>query len=150
MQNMIGHLAGLILSKIWRAATQMHDVDFKQSSPLAQRLHQLIDLHFREPWTIAQYASQLNTTYHLLDKAARSSFGKPVKQIILERRILEAKRLLKFTIRSAENIAYELGFDDPAYFNRQFKSATGLAPGRWRTNRVGQLQNYPKKFNDDI
>jgi len=46
--------------------------------------------------------------------------------------MLEAKRLLKFTIRPAKEIAFELGFDDPAYFNRAFKKYSGLSPIAWR------------------
>ena len=100
--------------------------------PLAARLKLLIDQRFRKPLKIADIVKALNTTNHLVDRAARQSFGLPIKKLILERRMLEAKRLLKFTIRPAEDIAFELGFDDPAYFNRSFKKHTGTSPIAWR------------------
>jgi AraC family transcriptional regulator, transcriptional activator of pobA len=132
MQNSITHLAGVVIDFIARNAAHLDRAEVKHSHPLAERLRHLIDQNFRQKRTVEQYAIDLHTTYHILDKAARLGFSKPVKQLILERRLLEAKRLLKFTIRSAENIAFELGFDDPAYFNRQFKQSTGSAPGQWR------------------
>jgi len=45
-----------------------------------------------------------------------------VKDVVLERRLLEAKRLLTlFTIRPVEDIAFETGFGDPAYSSRFFR-----------------------------
>ena len=65
-------------------------------------------------------------------RATKRAFGSTIKSLIVQRRLQEAKRLLGFTIRSVEDIANELGFNDPAYFNREFKKHTGLAPGLWR------------------
>jgi AraC family transcriptional regulator, transcriptional activator of pobA len=126
------HLMGLSLSLIARLCSTSEEVQNSHVQTLAERLRKLIDTRYRDNWTIAQYVSALGSTPHLLDKAARTSFGKPVKHFILERRLLEAKRLLKFTIRSSEDIAAELGFNDPAYFSREFKKHTSMAPGTWR------------------
>ncbi|WP_342634308.1 helix-turn-helix domain-containing protein [Mesorhizobium hawassense] len=52
------------------------------------------------------------------------------------RRLVEAKRLLLFTIRTVEDIAYETGFNDPAYFSRFFRQAVSMAPAAWRRKRV--------------
>lgn len=123
---------GLSLSLIARLCSTSEEVQNSNVQTLAERLRKFIDTHYRDNWTIAQYVSALGSTPHLLDKAARTSFGKPVKHFILERRLLEAKRLLKFTIRSSEDIAAELGFDDPAYFSREFKKHKSVAPGTWR------------------
>lgn len=42
--------------------------------------------------------------------------------------MLEAKRLLLFTDKQAQEIAFELGYDDPAYFSRLFKKYIGVSP----------------------
>ena len=60
-----------------------------------------------------------------------------VRQAVNERRLVEAKRLLLFTIRTVEDIAYETGFNDPAYFSRFFSHAVGMAPSDWRRERGG-------------
>ena len=63
---------------------------------------------------------------------------------MLRRRLLEAKRLLLFTIRSVEEIAYEIGFRDPAYFSRFFKRYMGEAPGAYR-----RLRRALERVRDD-
>jgi AraC family transcriptional regulator, transcriptional activator of pobA len=126
------HLAGLAFNFIARHNSAPNKSGNTHFQSMAQRLRKLIDMRYRDNWTIAQYVEALGSTPHLLDKAARVSFEKPVKQLILDRRLLEAKRLLKFTIRSSEDIAAELGFRDPAYFSREFKKHTSMAPGTWR------------------
>jgi AraC family transcriptional regulator, transcriptional activator of pobA len=126
------YLTGLALSLIARVNSFSENDSKTQVQTLAERLRKLVDAHYRDNWGVGQYVKTLASTPHLLDKAARSSFEKSVKQLIMVRRLLEAKRLLKFTIRTSEDIATELGFNDPAYFSREFKKQTSMAPGIWR------------------
>ncbi|OLP45970.1 helix-turn-helix domain-containing protein [Rhizobium oryziradicis] len=102
---------------------------------LAQAFRRLVDSHFRKNWPVEHYISALGTTPHLLGKACRQAYGVSVKIFIDQRRLLEAKRLLLFTVRSVEDIAYEIGFHDPAYFSRFFNTRTGLPPGEWRNGQ---------------
>lgn len=102
---------------------------------LSQALRRLVDAHFRENWPIEHYVSALGTTQHLLGKSCRQAYGLSIKAFIDERRLLEAKRLLLFTVRSVEDVAYEIGFHDPAYFSRFFNRHTGLPPGEWRNEQ---------------
>ena len=46
--------------------------------------------------------------------------------------LLEAKRELVYTSAAVSEIAYALGFDDPAYFTRFFSKRTGMAPRTFR------------------
>lgn len=102
---------------------------------LALAFRQLADQHFRNNWRIEEYTLRLGTTHHLLEKAVGEVLGCSLKSAIAARRLVEAQRLLLFTNRSAENIAYELGFKDAGYFSRVFKRQTGEAPGQWRDRR---------------
>ncbi|QPC89774.1 helix-turn-helix domain-containing protein [Mesorhizobium sp. INR15] len=106
------------------------------SASLAQQLRRLVDAHFRENWPVDRYVEALGSTPHLLDKAAREVLGAGVKRIVSERRLLEARRLLLFTVRTVEDIAYEIGFDDPAYFSRFFRARAGEAPAAWRRKQL--------------
>lgn len=54
--------------------------------------------------------------------------------VVLDRRLIEARRLLRFTIRPVEDIAFSIGFKDPAYFSRFFRLHVGRSPSGWRTN----------------
>ena len=133
-------LVGLVQT-ILALVRRMSRADAQQTTPahaLGVALRRMIDGHYREDWTIARYAEELATTRHLLDKAARETFQKSVKAMILERRLVEAKRLLMFTIRSVEDIGRETGFDDPAYFSRFFRRHTGDSPTEWRARKLAQ------------
>jgi len=113
---------------------------FDTASPTVAQgmaLRRAIDQHYKEDWPVRRYVELLATTPHLLDKSAREVFGKTVKEMVLERRLLEAKRLLKFTIRPVEDIGRAIGFDDPAYFSRFFRKRTGEAPAAWRRRHLG-------------
>jgi hypothetical protein len=48
--------------------------------------------------------------------------------------IFEAKRLLVHTSLTAKEIAYDLGYNDPAYFSRLFQTRTGESPSGFRAN----------------
>ena len=52
--------------------------------------------------------------------------------MLQERLTLEARRLLLYSDESAENIGYSLGFEDPSYFSRFFRAATGRSPSEFR------------------
>lgn len=135
MEKMLASLAAAALTDVARL---VHDRPVKSGGlALATELRRLVDNHFRENWSIERYVDALGTTPHLLSKACRIAFGLSVKEFINSRRLLEAKRLLLFTVRSAEDIAYEIGLKDAAYFSRFFRHHTGLPPSEWR-------EQYPR------
>ncbi|MBB6468447.1 transcriptional regulator GlxA family with amidase domain [Aminobacter lissarensis] len=87
-----------------------------------------VEAHYPEPWLVDGYVEALATTPHLLDKAARQVLGMSVKDVVLELRLLEAKRLLMFTIRPVEGIAFETGFGDGLIFHAFFAAAAATRP----------------------
>ncbi|HEX5958539.1 MAG TPA: helix-turn-helix domain-containing protein [Hyphomicrobiaceae bacterium] len=136
-------LAAAVLGEVRRLSQAMRSQPRAQPdgpAPLAARLRSLVDRHFRDDWPVARYAAELRTTPYLLGQACRKAFGLTVKRLIIERRLLEAKRLLLFTIRTLDDIAGEVGVNDPAYFSRLFRNRTGLAPTDWRQQQTGRLQ----------
>jgi AraC-like DNA-binding protein len=58
--------------------------------------------------------------------------SKTTSEVVQERIILEAKRLLAHTGLNVSEISYKLGFKDNSYFGRYFKKAVGLSPDRYR------------------
>lgn len=129
-------LIGVVLSLMARLGGS---AALPQASPtvaLALALRSAIDRHYRSDWPVGRYVELLATTPHLLDKAAREVFGLTIKELLLARRLLEAKRLLMFTIRSVEDVGREVGFEDPAYFSRFFRKRMGEAPAAWRRRNL--------------
>ncbi|MCM2451198.1 helix-turn-helix domain-containing protein [Agrobacterium vitis] len=132
-----GHAASLaaLVAVATNDLASLDHAPAKGGNGLAQTFRRLVDAHFRENWPVEHYVSALGTTQHLLGKSCRQAYGLSVKAFIDERRLLEAKRLLLFTVRSVEDVAYEIGFHDPAYFSRFFNNRTGLPPGEWRNGQ---------------
>lgn len=95
-------------------------------------LRRLIESHFREHWQVAQYADALNISTSTLNRVCHESLGAGAKSVILSRVIAEAKRRLTYTQQPLDQIAYYLGFKDPAYFSRQFKKSENISPSEYR------------------
>jgi AraC family transcriptional activator of pobA len=129
-------LIGVTLSHIARLSPETKNATASSDASLALGLRRLVDTHFRDSWPVDRYVEALATTPHLLDNAAHAVLGTGVKRVVSERRLLEAKRLLLFTVRTVEDIAYEIGFDDPAYFSRFFRERVGEAPAAWRRKQL--------------
>tara|TARA_R110002126_G_scaffold178171_1_gene327143 strand:- start:329 stop:934 length:606 start_codon:yes stop_codon:yes gene_type:complete len=85
--------------------------------------------------TVKNYADQLHLTVEKLNKLCKENYGQNPKNIILEKKITEAKRLLYFTDLSVKEIAFQLGFEDSSYFSRIFKLKTNLSPSKFKSTR---------------
>ena len=72
------------------------------------------------------YAKKLNISTPYLNECVKRTTGYSVSQHIQQRVILEAKRLLYYSDKSAKEIAAELGYDDYPYFSRLFCKVAGV------------------------
>ncbi|MDF7813870.1 AraC family transcriptional regulator [Hymenobacter sp. YC55] len=103
------------------------------SPSLSARLQAGIEHHYKTLRDVAAYARLLHLSANHLNTVIKAQSGKTVLQHLHERQLLEAKRLLYHTERSVKEIAFELGFQDAAYFTRFFKRLTGVTPLHYRT-----------------
>ena len=104
--------------------------------PTLLRLRGLIEAHFREWHRPSQYATALHISGSALARLTGRHLHKTPTELIMERLLLEAKRLLHFTTMSVKEIAFHLGFGDFGYFGRLFKKHAGVTPTEYR-HRVG-------------
>jgi AraC family transcriptional activator of pobA len=102
------------------------------SYSLAKRFTMLIEDHYLDFGAIRQYADALCVSERQLNEAVKRSVGRTASQLVQERIALEAKRLLSNTGMGIAEIAFQLNFEDPAYFARFFKKRTGCTPGDFR------------------
>jgi len=109
-----------------------------------QRFLQVLELHFREHWNVADYAKALGVSERRLGSAVLRATGKPPLTIIHERVLREACMRLEQSPLGVAQIAYGLGFRDPAYFSRFFKRYMGEAPGGYR-----RLRRAHERLRDD-
>ncbi|KLN96259.1 4-hydroxyphenylacetate catabolism regulatory protein HpaA [Moellerella wisconsensis] len=103
---------------------------------LFQRFNQLIDHHYHQHLSVPEYADKLGITESRLKDMCRRFANRPPKRLILDRILREAKRLLLFSDSPVFEIAYRLGFKDPAYFARFFNRSVGSSPSVWRDNNL--------------
>lgn len=99
---------------------------------LTYQFKRLLDAHFLQWKTVADYAEHLGITAKHLTEVVKEETGFTALQVIHERLLRESQYLLKHSSRSVKECAYLLGFDDPAYFTRFFKSHTGISPNLYR------------------
>ncbi len=112
------------------------DLLAQQTGPLGsviyQRFLQLVELHFRDHWPVRDYAAAMGVTTRRLESAAQRDAGESPRSVIQRKLLSEACLRLAHSPLSVTEVAYGLGFRDPAYFNRFFRKLTGKAPGEWR------------------
>lgn len=99
---------------------------------LFRNFGRLVEIHFREKHTVTDYADLLNVAPKTLsNKFHKLQLDSP-NDIIKNRIMLEAKRLLSYTDLSIKEIAHQLGYEDTAYFNRLFAQKNGVSPTVFR------------------
>lgn len=103
-----------------------------KDSLLLGRFRALLEQHYRQHWSVAQYAEALHVSTSTLSRACHQFFNENPKSIIQQRLLSEAKRRLMYTRQSNEEIAFTLGFKDHAYFARFFKKLEGVTAGVYR------------------
>jgi len=86
--------------------------------------------------TPTDYADSLSIHVNSLNRSVKEITGKTTTQQITSRIIHEANALLKHTDWNVSEIAYGLGFEEPAYFTNYFKKQTGMTPNAVRTSVV--------------
>lgn len=104
----------------------------ESAQQLIQRFNQLLELHFTKVHKVNEYADQLGLTPNHLSDSLKKISGKTAGELIHQRIMLEAKRLLLHSSLATKEIAYQLGFNDPSYFSRFFKTNTGSSPENFR------------------
>ncbi len=88
------------------------------------------DLTFRHD--VVDYAKVLNYSARTISRACQQVTGQSAKQVLTDRLVLEAKRLLTHTDSPAATISNQLGFSEPTNFTKFFTRNTGHSPSGYR------------------
>ena len=132
----LASLAGLLAA--WFARALAADAALaagaapRAGADLLARFQALVERDYRRPRPLSDYAKTLGVTPTHLSRVARALTGASASRLILERRLLEARRALAYTSMQVAEIAYMLGYSDPAYFARVFARAAGEPPSAFR------------------
>ncbi|MFD2551266.1 helix-turn-helix domain-containing protein [Bizionia sediminis] len=92
----------------------------------------LVEQNFKTHHSVTEYAKRLGLSPKSLTKHLQLIGASTPSQVIKKRLVLEAKRQLVYSDASVKQIAFNLGFTDPAYFSRFFTKATSQSPLQYK------------------
>lgn len=134
-QDKIMNLLDIIHIEIARKYSETHLYEAHSYNVKIKMFETVLENNFRIEKAPSFYASQLAITLKHLNRICNEMLQKTTTEVITDRIILEAKRMLmdkKFTVNE---IATRLGFDDYSYFTRLFKKHTRMTPTDFRISK---------------
>lgn len=142
LEEMVRVLLKQVIIKATRICQHMKgatDLSAQQDSGFCRFFIQLVERNFFKHHDVASYANILNINAKALNKRVCKHSSYTPNEIIKQRIILEAKRLLVYTHLSVKEIGYKLGYEDPSYFIRFFSKQVKTAPQTFRLHFQGSF-----------
>ena len=130
--SILSNLLKSMLLVIEREKRKNAEVDEKPDNSNYLKFRNLLENNFHKKWTVFDYAKELTISTKTLNSIVKSEIGTTVSQVISDRIILEAKRKLTHSNSYINQIAFDLGFNDPYYFTKFFKKHVKCSPAEFR------------------
>lgn len=105
------------------------------SQKIFMQFRLMIEQYYTEMHSVKDYAAKMNISTQYLNRSVSECTAHSPLQLITNRIILEAKRQLRYSDLQIKQIAFNLGYEDPSYFVKQFKRETGMLPGDFRIHK---------------
>lgn len=127
------HITGLLaemMKQCWKRGGERSDSSLRRTS---SPVREYIEENFaKEEMSLETLAARFNYNKFYLARRFKEEYGMTVNQFITQKRVTEAKHLLRFSDLNIAEIAKASGFDDPNYFARVFKAVEGIPPKVFR------------------
>ena len=105
----------------------------QQEDAFLKKVKDIMQNHLSDPqFSITQLAQKIALSNTQLHRKVVALTGQPPIKLMKTMRINKAKELLLTTTSTISEVAYQVGFSDPSYFSKTFKSAQGLSPKDYR------------------
>jgi AraC family transcriptional regulator, transcriptional activator of pobA len=124
--------AVLLWAQRWREGQLEEGGATRTDLQLYQEFQEVLERDYAANHDAGHYAAELGVTTGTLSRLLTKLTGQSTKQLIQDRLILEAARLLRFSDLSIKEIAARLGFSDQFAFSKAFKRQRGEAPADFR------------------
>ena len=136
-QNRLVLMESYMQSFLFHIAFLDNTVNLNNNRNVVQfiELIKLVDRHFIANREVVFYANKLNISEKRLNDVCKKLSGKTTKQFIQERLVLEIKKEIKLGTKSLKEIAFDLGFNESAYFTRFFKQQTSMSPSEFKDDK---------------
>lgn len=123
----------ILVSALLHEHENMYAISYSERSDQnLQNIRKYLDTHYTEKITLDLLANLFFINKFYLTRIFREKFGISITGYLLQLRITHAKKLLRFTDLSIEEISHECGINDANYFSRVFKKVEGTTPGLFR------------------
>lgn len=122
----------IMCTRIYKTQTKLDTIP-SSDSDLIREFNFLVEQHFKEKHSVAEYAKMLNKSPKTLSNLFGKIHDKTPLKLIQDRLMLESRRLLRYTDTPISEIGYAIGFQDIQSFSRFFKKNQGQAPSEYRT-----------------
>ena len=119
------------------ARTDHRDAD-DPDQLLYRRFTGVLERDYMRHHDATHYAGELRVPQAALSRALSHVTGRTTKELITDRRMLEAARLLRFSAMAVGEIAFRARYGDQLYFSRAFKREFGEAPSAYRERTRGR------------
>lgn len=127
-------------NRLTKSKNEILETAIGSDIPIVKEFKFLVERHFHILHKVNEYAEKLFVTANYLNEVIKAGIGKTAKEYIQDRIILEAKRRVHYTEMTSKEIAYELGYNDPAHFSKVFKKHTNQSFSSYK-------ESIRKKYN---
>ena len=119
------------------AKKQLLKSNRKQSNiDIVREFNVLVEEHFKTKKSVGEYAELMYKSPKTITNVFSKYSEETPLQVIHNRVIMEAKRMLLYTDKSAKEIGYDLGYSDPAQFSKLFKNQTGKTTTEFKNSKA--------------
>ncbi len=130
----LAHLVLLLVGVSRLAADVVGDLRLN-AEPVLAEVFAVIEERYPRPLSLRDVARAVSVSPGHLTSTVRRRTGRTVQEWIVERRMVQARRLLAGTALPVGEVGRRVGYPDPGYFARVFGRAHGVSPVRWRGAR---------------
>ena len=109
------------------------DTQPPRSIKLFSHFNRLVIENFKEVKSAHDYARMLKVSYKTLNQVSKANINKTAKAYIEYVTILEIKRLLAYSSKNVQEIAFYFGFEEPTNMVKFFKKHTNKTPTQFRS-----------------
>ena len=122
-------IAAISLEIIMDFTTRVNDLSYGEgTSPIIARVIQYISHNINQRIYADDIADALNINRPYLSSKFKKETGMTLTDYIMQQKIVEAQRLIRYTDKTLSEISNYLDFSSQSYFQRQFKKFTGMTP----------------------
>lgn len=131
----------ILCTRIYKQQNSLQNAN-KAQVDIIRQFNFLVEQHFREKHTVAEYAKMLFKSPKTLSNVFKKVGSKTPLELLHNRKMIEARRLLHHSSTTISDIGYGLGFGDIQAFSRFFKNNQGISPSEFREKGTkGKIAN---------